>query len=183
MFERNVIKSDEPFDAVGHVTTTQSRAANVFDIGVELQRRSGGFADELSAPFSIANLAAVSFTIIHDLNLLDGAVGIQPDRVSDELVFADNFIDDEPTAAAHPPDLLVIFQDAHAARLLDRLFLLTGQLDRSGGKRFAGKDRLLRLIDSQILDGEGRGRDDRRDWQRDKNKFGFHRRLEIESDF
>jgi hypothetical protein len=39
------------------------------------------------------------------------------------------------------------------------------------------------LIDSQILNSESRGRDDCRDWQRDKNEFGFNRRLEIESDF
>ena len=183
MFERNVIKSDEPFHPVGHVAATESRAADVFDVGVELQRRFAGFADELSAPFFITNLAAVSFTIIHDLNLLYGTVGIQPDRVSDEFVFAHDFIDDEPTAAAHAPDLLVIFQDAHAARLFDRLFLLTGQLDRSGGKRFAGEDCLLCLIDIQILNGERGGRDDRRDWQCNENEFGFHRRLEIESDF
>lgn len=58
-----------------------------------------------------------------------------------------------------------------------------GQLHWSGGKRFAGENCFLRLIDSQILNSESRGCDDCRDWQRDKNEFGFNRRLEIESDF
>ena len=78
----------------------------------------------------IANLASIGFAIIHDFNLLDRTIGIESGCVSDEFVFADDFVDDEPATTANAPHLLFGVQDAHAARLLNGLALKARQLHR-----------------------------------------------------
>src|SRR5262245_59108421 len=141
MLERDFIEREETLHAVGDVTATQSGAADVFDISIQFQWRLARLAYELAAPVFIANFASVSFTIIHHLNLFDRTVGIQADRVGDKLVFADDFIDYEPAATAHAPDLLFVVQHAYAARLLDRFALSRSQFHRRSRQRFAGENR------------------------------------------
>ena len=66
------------------------------------------FADELGAPFVVADFISVGFAINHYFDLLDGTVRIQADRISDEVMFAHNFVDDKPIAPGHAPDLLFV---------------------------------------------------------------------------
>src|SRR5262249_21316880 len=144
-FQRDIIEREKTFHPVGDVATTQSRAADVLDIPIQFQLRLAGLAYELGTPVFITNFASLGFAIIHHLNLFDRAIGIQADCVGDKLVFADDFIDDEPAATAHAPDLLLIVQHAHAAGLLNSFALSRSQFHWRGGQRFARKNRALRL--------------------------------------
>ena len=117
MFERDLIKCQKAFHAVGDVPATQSRAADVFDVAIEFERRFARLTDKLISPFLIANLATVGFAVIHDFDLLDRTVRVQTGGIGNKLVFADDFIDDEPATAAYAPDLLFIMQEADAASL------------------------------------------------------------------
>src|SRR4029077_3307645 len=125
MFERDLIESQKAFHTVGDVAATQSCSTDVFDVAIEFKRRFAVLTDKLGSPFLIANLTTVGLAVVHDFNLLDRSVGIESGCVSDEFVFADDFIDDEPATAADAPHLLLIVQDAHPARLLNRLPLNT----------------------------------------------------------
>jgi len=148
MLECDLIKCQKAFHTVSDMPATQSCSTDVLDVAIEFERRFAGLTNKLGTPFLISNLAAISLAIIHDFNLLDRTISIDSGRVSDEFVFADDFIDDEPATTADAPDLLLVVQDAHAARLLNRLALNSRQLNWRGGQRFAGKNRLLCLLDS-----------------------------------
>src|SRR5262245_3790697 len=124
MLEHDFIKCQEAFDPISYVPATQGRSTDVFDIAVQFERRSARFTDKLRTPLLISNLAAISFAIVHDFNLLDRSVGIEPCREGDELVFADNFVDDKPATTTYTPDLLLVAENAHADRLLNGLALI-----------------------------------------------------------
>ena len=119
LLERDLIKCQKAFHAVGDVTATQSCSTDVLDVAVEFERRFACLTDKLGMPFLIANLITVGLAVIHDFNLFDRAVRVQTDCIGDKLVFADNFVDDKPTAAAYAPDPLLAIQDADAASLLN----------------------------------------------------------------
>src|SRR4029450_12243518 len=104
MLERDLIECEQAFHTVSDVPATQSRSTDVFDVAIEFERRFAGLADKLGAQFLISNLASVGLAIVHDFNLLNRTISIDSRRVSDEFVFADNFIDDKPTTATYPPD-------------------------------------------------------------------------------
>ena len=88
-------------------------------------------------------------------------------------MFADDFIDDEPAATAHAPDLLLVVQHAHAARLLDSFALSRSQFHRRSRERFARKNRALRLIDGQVLNCKRGG----------GNQRGIGKAMKTNSDF
>src|SRR5438067_3752666 len=123
MPECDLIKCQKAFHAVGDVPATQSCSTDVSDIAIQFKRRFAGLSDKLGSPFFIANLATISLAIIHDFNLLDRTIGFDSDRISDEFMFADNFIDNKPTTATDAPDLLLVTQNADAAVLLNGLAL------------------------------------------------------------
>src|ERR1044071_5228025 len=114
MLECDLIKCQKALHAVRDVPATQSCSTDVFDVAIEFERRFAGLPDKLSAPPLIANLAAISLAIIHDFNLLDRPISIESRRVSDEFMFADHLIDNEPATSAYTPDLLFVSQHADA---------------------------------------------------------------------
>ena len=101
--ERDFIGGENTFDSVGNVSARQGRAADIFYILVQFQWRRGVLADKLVAPIGIAHFVAITFPVGHNLNLLNGAVGIQADGVGDIFVFTDDFIDDKKTAVSALP--------------------------------------------------------------------------------
>src|SRR4029453_14902659 len=128
MLECDLIKCQEAFHAISNVPATQSCSTDVFDVAIEFKRRFAGLTEKLGSPFLIANLASIGLAIVHDFNLLDRTIGIESGRISDELLFANAFIDDEPAPPPDAPHLLLVVQDAHAARLLNGLALKARQL-------------------------------------------------------
>src|SRR5689334_8215137 len=97
-------------------------------------------------------------------------------------MFTDDFIDDEPTAAAYAPDLLFVVQHAHAARLFNSFTLSRIQLHRRGRQRFPGENGALRLINGEVLHrkiGWGNQRGNR---QGNESEFRFRHGLKIKSD-
>src|SRR5262249_38229822 len=115
---RDFIKCQKAFHAVRDVPATQSCSTDVLNVAVEFKRRFAGLTNKLSTPLLISNLAAIGLAIIHDFNLLDRAISIEPCRVSDEFMFADHLIENEPATTAHSPDLLFVSQHADATDLL-----------------------------------------------------------------
>ena len=53
-------------------------------------------ADELVAPLDVADLRPVVFPVFQHLELTHAAVGIDTERVGDQLVLADDLIQDKP---------------------------------------------------------------------------------------
>jgi hypothetical protein len=128
MPECDVIQCKKAFHAISDMPATQSCSTDVFDVAIEFQRRFTVLTDKLGSPFLIPNLASIGLAIVHYFNLLHRTIGIESGRISDEFMFANNLIDDEPTTASDSPDLLLVMQDADAARLLDGLALNARQL-------------------------------------------------------
>src|SRR5947199_4072452 len=126
MLEHDFIKCQKAFHAVGDVTATQSCSTDVLNVAIEFKRRFAYLTDKLSTPFLIANLITVGLAVIHDFNLLDRSISGEAGRISDEFVFTDNFIDDEPTTTTYTPDLLLVMQDADTASLLNGFALCAG---------------------------------------------------------
>src|SRR4029450_8752661 len=130
MLERDFIECEQAFHAISDVPATQRCSADVFNVAIEFERRSAVLTDKLGEPLLISNLATVGLAIIHGFEWPAGAVRVQSHRISDNLVLADNFIDDKPATAADAPNLLVVTQNTHAARLLNGLALNARQLHR-----------------------------------------------------
>src|SRR5690242_5723972 len=105
------MECEQPLDAVGDMLTGQRAAADVHDVDADLERIGQRLADELVAPLELADLIAVRLAILDHLELAHAAVGIDADRVGDELVLADDLIDDEPAhqlaGSARLPDMLL----------------------------------------------------------------------------
>ncbi|OGI67680.1 MAG: hypothetical protein A2W18_10350 [Candidatus Muproteobacteria bacterium RBG_16_60_9] len=84
------------------------------------------FPDELPAPRGVSDFVAVALTVNHYLDLLDAAVGIQADRVRDEFVLADHFVDDEIAAAADLPQPYLLIRHLDTRSAFDFALLNTG---------------------------------------------------------
>ena len=91
-----VVEGEELFDAIGEVTAGERGAADVGDIGADFELVGNGFTDKLIAPFQLADLIAVSFTIFDDLELPQRAVRVDADGIGHVFVLADHLIEDEP---------------------------------------------------------------------------------------
>ncbi|MFT4045171.1 MAG: hypothetical protein QM661_00570 [Solimonas sp.] len=78
------------------------------------------FADELREPGRRAYLRAVGLAVVEDLDVLDGAGGAERDGERDELMLADDLVDDEPAAVAAAPGPELIAERRFPGILADR---------------------------------------------------------------
>ena len=74
-------------------------------------------------PRRVLHLGAVGLEVFEDLDLLDLARRIDPDRVGDELVLAHDLVDDEPAAAGHLPDAASVERQADRRRVVQLVLL------------------------------------------------------------
>src|SRR5579864_6770698 len=167
LFEGDVIKSQEPLDAIGDVAARKRRAADILDVVVEGERRGRGLANELLTPIGLANLVTVALFVLHDLDAAYRAVAIERHRVGDVFVLADDLVEDEERAVAGAPHFLLRLAHIDAGLFLDRLLLLIAEPHRCVGERRAGEQRLLRLLERQIY----RCMSGHRDNQRGNRRF------------
>src|SRR3954463_7552614 len=77
----NLVEGKEPLDAIGDVVAGQCSAADVHDVGADLQRIGERLADELIAPLQLADLIAVRLAVFDHLELAHAAVGIDAEGV------------------------------------------------------------------------------------------------------
>src|SRR5258706_4732302 len=114
-------------DAIGEMARREGRASDVFDIAVEPQGALDRLADELVAPNRIAHLGAVVFEVFDYLDLAYAAVGVDSQRVCDQLMLADHLVDEEPSKhrafGQDPPNLLLRCATRHPRDLVDLLHL------------------------------------------------------------
>src|SRR5262245_57383701 len=84
------IGRQQTLHAIGDVPARERRSGDVLDVALERERRAVTLADELRAPQWFADLAAIGFAVLEDLDTADAAVGFQPDGVGDVVVAADH---------------------------------------------------------------------------------------------
>src|SRR5437867_10514966 len=114
------IRGEQTLHPIRHVATRQGCARDVLDVLRQPERGAGAFAEQLRAPRREADLPAIGFVILEDLDVLDGAVRIECQRERNELVLAHHLVDQEPPARGGPPRLRRPTFHAHSRRLLDR---------------------------------------------------------------
>src|SRR5256885_8162963 len=101
------------------------------DVLIELERCAGVLVHELRAPIGVTHLVTVALAVIHDLDLLHAAVSIEADGVGDELMLADDFVDEEIAAARDLPHLHFLVAYVGVAFILDRRDLLLREREES----------------------------------------------------
>ena len=141
-----VVEGEELFNAIGEVTAGERGAADVGDIGADFELVGNGFTDKLIAPFQLADLKAVSFTIFDDLELPQRAVRVDADGIGHVFVLADHLIEDEP-AEKFPRRLRLPDFEMHASNI--DTGLLREALDFFGCERHRRRDKFLRLHKNQ----------------------------------
>src|SRR6185369_14557260 len=97
------MRGQEPSDSVRYMFRRKRRACDVSDVRADLHLCAVAFAQELRAPLRVADLAAVAFAIFEDLDPGDGAARVEAQGVGDELVLADDLVDDDPAPRRDPP--------------------------------------------------------------------------------
>src|SRR4051812_28305156 len=163
---------EQALDAIGNVAHGQGGAADVADIGAHLKRAVSRLAYELVAPFQFTDLVTVRLKILDDLELPHAAVCINAQCVSDQFMFSDDLVYEEPahhfSLGHHLPDILLRRATGHAGKSLDLLHLLKGELHRLGHE-FIGEreDQRARLFDAHVLGGDALRRQGN---QRDRRK-------------
>src|SRR5450631_302018 len=90
-----LIDQQQPMNAFGDVTTGKRRSADVADVGVDFHRIARPLSVELRAPRRETDRIAMRFAIGENVERLDGAGGVESDRVGDQFHLADHFVDDE----------------------------------------------------------------------------------------
>src|SRR5262245_60344253 len=96
---------EETPDAVSDVPARQRRPGNVLDVLGRRELSAVTLADELRPPQRPADLIAIGFPVLQNLDSLDAAVGFERERVGDVVMPADDLIDDEPPAGGHAPEI------------------------------------------------------------------------------
>src|SRR3954465_2090282 len=120
-------EEEQALDAIGDVANGQGRAADICDVGANRKRTVGRLAYELVAPFQFTDLVAIGLEVLYDLELPHAAVCIKAQCVSDQLMLADDLIDEEPakhfSLAQHLPSIVLRRASGHARQFLDFLHL------------------------------------------------------------
>src|SRR6267143_1262950 len=161
LLEGRLIEAKQALDAIGYVAARKRGAADVTDILVQLQRIARSLPGKLAPPRSVADLVAVAFEVLQDLDASHAAIGPEPDGIGDQLMLAEHRVDDEPAPLGDPPQLP-----------MRRI----GQSERFLGETGAGKDGLLRLFDAQIHGRIG-GRGNYGDWRSNESRPEHHQKL------
>src|SRR5207302_6691093 len=91
--ERHLIGGQYPLHPVCDMPAGQGRSADILDVLIKREGGARRLSDKLFPPLRTANLVAKRFAVIHDFDVFDSAAGGEPDRIGDEFVLADDFID------------------------------------------------------------------------------------------
>src|SRR6202008_1122343 len=89
------IEPEDRLHAFGHVMGGERRAGDVADIAADRERARAGLADELREPARPADLTAVRFAILQDVDAMDAAARIERHGVIDEQMLADDAVEHE----------------------------------------------------------------------------------------
>ena len=81
-----------PSHAFSYVNATQCRTRDIFDLLVDDKRLAIALSVELRAPIGVADLIAIRFAVIHNLNVVNLASWPQSNGIGDKLVLAVNLI-------------------------------------------------------------------------------------------
>src|SRR5438105_4161821 len=100
--EHGFMQGEQAPHAFGDMAAGEGGAADIADILLELHWIGGSLADELAAPAGVAHLAAVIFPVLQDFDAAHAAVDADPQGIGNELVLADDLVDEEPAAARNP---------------------------------------------------------------------------------
>ena len=157
-----VVEGEELFDASGEVTAGERGAADVGDIGADFELVGNGFTDKLIAPFQLADLMAVSFTIFDDLEFPQRAVRVDADGIGHVFVLAEHLIEDEP-AEKFPRRLRLPDFEVRASNI--DAGLLREALDLFGCERHRRRDKFLRLRKTHVRNGDSDAKN-RSEWCR-----------------
>src|SRR6188474_21311 len=71
LFEADLISRENASHPIGHMPTGKRCAADIVDALVESESRARSFANELLPPISVANFAAITFSVIENFELLN----------------------------------------------------------------------------------------------------------------
>src|ERR1700679_4324602 len=94
-------------------------------------------ADELMAPRRQMHFAAVAFLIVENLKLPYRATRIECHRIVDELMLANDLIEQKPAASAVAPGIQLRIHDLDAGIALDGLYLRRCQFASIGRQHAA----------------------------------------------
>src|SRR5262245_29537556 len=86
------IGGEQALDAVRDVPARQRRPRNVLDVLGHRELCTVTLADELRPPQRPADLIAVGFPVLQNLDSFDAAVGFERERVGDVVMPADDLI-------------------------------------------------------------------------------------------
>src|SRR5262249_8803273 len=90
----------DPLHALGDVMRRQRGAGDVPDVAAHLQGAAARLADELCKPARAADLAAIGFAILQDLDAADASARIERDRIIDVEMLADHPVENEKAEQA-----------------------------------------------------------------------------------
>src|SRR5690349_11205980 len=89
------VEPEDLLHAFGHVMGRERRARDVAYVVVDRERARTGLADELRQPARPADLAAVGFAILQDIDAMDAAARIERHRIVDVEMLADDAVEHE----------------------------------------------------------------------------------------
>lgn len=157
------MEEQQPLDAIGYAIAGHGAAADIDYVGTDLKRVGCSLANELVAPLQLLDLITPRFPVFDDLKLAQRAVGMQTDSVGNQLMLANDLIDDEPTeqfTASHRFPYELFGRARLDARLdFEQLHLLRRQFNSVGNKLLSlGEDEPAGLVDRHVLGGDALGR-------------------------